>query len=85
MHRKLSAAFSVLVLLLVVAGANVSAATLGPSLRAKLNGLAAKRERAEEAERVLAAHERRQQVLQLALDDQLKTAGICPTCGQTVS
>ncbi|MFL6332731.1 MAG: S8 family serine peptidase [Pyrinomonadaceae bacterium] len=41
MHRKISAAFSVLVLLVIFAGANVSAATLGPSLRSKLQGLAA--------------------------------------------
>ncbi len=40
MLRKLSAAFSVLVLLVIIAGANVSAATLGPSLKSKLNGLA---------------------------------------------
>jgi len=40
MHRKISAAFSVLALLVIVAAANVSAATLGPSLKAKLNGLA---------------------------------------------
>ncbi len=40
MHRKISAAFSVLVLLVIIAGANVSAATLGPSLKTKLAGLA---------------------------------------------
>ena len=41
MHRKLSAAFSALALLVLLAAANVSAATLGPSLKAKLAGLAA--------------------------------------------
>ncbi len=41
MHRKLSAAFSVLVLLFLLTAAHVSAATLGPSLKAKLNGLVA--------------------------------------------
>src|SRR5215204_6260211 len=41
MLRRISAASSVLVLLAIFTAANVSAATLGPSLRAKLNGLAA--------------------------------------------
>ena len=40
MFRKVSATFSVLVLLILLAAANVSAATLGPSLKAKLSGLA---------------------------------------------
>jgi serine protease AprX len=40
MLRRISAAFSVLALLVIIAGADVSAATLGPSLKAKLNGLA---------------------------------------------
>ncbi|HEX7316626.1 MAG TPA: S8 family serine peptidase [Pyrinomonadaceae bacterium] len=40
MLRKISAAFSVLVLLALLTVANVSAATLGPSLQAKLSGLA---------------------------------------------
>jgi serine protease AprX len=41
MLRKISAAFSIIALLGLLAAANVSAATLGPSLRAKLNGLVA--------------------------------------------
>lgn len=41
MLRKVSAAFSVIALFTVFAAANVSAATLGPSLRTKLNSLAA--------------------------------------------
>ncbi|HEX8354384.1 MAG TPA: S8 family serine peptidase [Pyrinomonadaceae bacterium] len=41
MLRKISAAFSVLALLAIFTAANVSAATLGASLRSKLNGLAA--------------------------------------------
>src|SRR5215213_8904922 len=40
MLRRISAAFSVLVLLGVITVSNVSAATLGPSLRSKLGGLA---------------------------------------------
>jgi serine protease AprX len=41
MLRKLSAAFSVFALLAIINVANVSAATLGPSLQSKLSGLAA--------------------------------------------
>ena len=41
MLRKVSAAFPAVALLAIIAAANVSAATLGPSLQAKLNGLAA--------------------------------------------
>jgi serine protease AprX len=41
MLRKISAAFSALVLLSLLTAANVSAATLGPSLKSKLAGLAA--------------------------------------------
>ncbi len=41
MLRKISAAFSIVALLIVLAAANVSAATLGPSLRSQLSGLAA--------------------------------------------
>ena len=41
MLRRLSAAFSVIALLGLLAIVNVSAATLGPSLKSKLNGLAA--------------------------------------------
>jgi serine protease AprX len=41
MLRRISAAFSVLVLLGIINAANASAATLGPSLRSKLGGLAA--------------------------------------------
>src|SRR5918912_1583748 len=40
MLKKISAAFSVLALLVIFTAANVSAATLGPSLKAKLAGLA---------------------------------------------
>jgi serine protease AprX len=41
MLRRISAAFSVLVLLGVITVSNAAAATLGPSLQSKLNGLAA--------------------------------------------
>src|ERR1051325_1679953 len=41
MLRRISAAFTVLVLLGIFTAANVSAAVLGPSLQSRLNGLAA--------------------------------------------
>ncbi|MET0650846.1 MAG: S8 family serine peptidase [Pyrinomonadaceae bacterium] len=41
MLRKISAAFSTIALLALLAAAQVSAATLGPSLKSRLNGLAA--------------------------------------------
>jgi DNA repair ATPase RecN len=53
-------------------------------LQATLRGLVGKQKQAEEAGRELVTQTHRKHVLDLALADQLKTAGICPTCGQAI-